>query len=322
MAIGWRVAAVIVVGLLGIAASPAGSPLRELRWLAPGTDRVAALTRRPAECLTPPNSAEARYAVEVGRVAFRTPMLLGGQAARAGLACESCHRNGRTNPVFSFPGLSGAPGTADVTSALFSTRRDDGIDNPRPIPDLGGDKHRLRINQSTASGALPAFIHGLVVDEFDGHEPPAAVLAGLAAYVRAMDPASCAHKDTVPVTAESLIAEASRAVRTAVMALDRNDPATAILMVEGARWQLGRIDERYALPGLEAQRASIRSAALDLTAALAAIHTNGHTARDQLTVWQARVPTWAKAIKEHEAASLFEPRVIMAHLAADTETAR
>ncbi|HLY91240.1 MAG TPA: hypothetical protein VKQ27_19810, partial [Acetobacteraceae bacterium] len=270
------------------------------------------------ECITLPHSAEARYAVEVGRVAFRTPMLLGGQAARAGLACESCHRNGRTNPVFSFPGLSGAPGTADVTSALFSTRRDDGIDNPRPIPDLGGDKHRLRIDQSTASGALPAFIHGLVVDEFDGHEPPAAVLAGLAAYVRAMDPASCAHKDAVPVTAEGLITEAGRAVRAAVMALDHNDPATAILMVEGARWQLGLIDERYALPGLEPQRALIRSAALDLTAALAAIRIDGHSARDQLTAWQARMPAWEKAIKDREAASLFEPSVIMAHLATNT----
>lgn len=322
MAIGWRGAAVGVVGLLGIAASPAGSPLRELRWLASGTDRVAALTRRPAECLNLPRSTDARYAVEVGRVAFRTPMLLGGQAARAGLACESCHRNGRTNPVFSFPGLSGPPGTADVTSALFSRRRDDGIDNPRPIPDLGGDKHLLRIDQSTASGALPTFIHGLVVDEFDGHEPPAAVLAGLAAYVRAMDPAACAHKDAASVTAEGLIAEADRAVRAAVMALDRNDPATATLMVEGARWQLGRIDERYTLPGLEAQRALIRSAALDLTAALAAIHTDSHSARDQLTVWQARAPTWAKTVKDHESASLFEPKVIMTYLAANTETPR
>ncbi len=322
MALKWRGAALGAVGLLVVAASPAGSPLRELRWLAPGTDSVAALTRRPTECLTLPSSMEARYFVEVGRAAFRTPMLLGGQAARAGLACESCHRNGRTNPVFSFPGLSGAPGTADVTSALFSTRRDDGIDNPRPIPDLGGDKHRLRIDQSTASGALPSFIHGLVVDEFDGHEPPAAVLAGLAAYVRAMDPAACAHKDTIPVTLEGLVAEAGRAVRVAVMALDRNDVPTAILMVEGARWQLGLIDERYALPGLEAQRALIRSAALDLTAALATIHVDGHSARDQLTAWQARVPAWEKTVKEREAASLFEPRIILAHSAASTKTAR
>ncbi len=321
MAIRWRAAAVGIVGLLAIAAGPAGSPLRELRWLAPGTDTVAALTRRPAECLALPGSAEARYAVEVGRVAFRTPMLLGGQAARAGLACESCHRNGRTNPAFSFPGLSGAPGTADVTSALFSTRRDDGIDNPRPIPDLGGDKHLLRVDQSTASNALPAFIHGLVVDEFDGHEPPAAVLAGLAAYVRAMDPA-CAHKDAATVTAEGLIAEVSRAVHAAMMALDRNDPETAVLMVEGARWQLGLIDERYALPSLEAQRALVRSAALDLTAALTAIHTDGHSARDQLAAWQARVSVWAKPVEDRETDSLFEPRVITAQLAAGTVTAR
>ncbi|MGF7473737.1 hypothetical protein WFJ45_23635, partial [Salmonella enterica subsp. enterica serovar Minnesota] len=78
----------------------------------------------------PPLNDSAR----IGRAAFNSPLLLGGQAARAGLSCASCHRNGRGNPDFHFPGISGAPGTADVTASLLSSHRGDGQFNPKPIP--------------------------------------------------------------------------------------------------------------------------------------------------------------------------------------------
>ncbi len=296
--------------LAGMAASPAGPPIRETRWIAQGSDVAAVLARRPVECLGPPVPPDDRYAVEIGRVAFRTPMLLGGQAARAGLNCASCHRNGRSNAVFAFPGLSGPPGTADVTSALFSTRRDDGIDNPVPIPDLGGDKHHLRVDQDPAQPTLGAFIRGLVVDEFDGAAPPPAVLAGLAAYVRAMDPARCTGKSDEAVTVAADVADARRAVRAAIAAIDRPDRATATLMVEGARWQLGQIDERYALPALGREQAAIRSAALDLSAALAVAGRGDRAFRDQLVAWLARSPAWVGAIERAEPTSLYAPAVL------------
>ena len=167
--------------LLGGAGAVGLSRVHPARWLAPGADPVAALSSAYVECLTPPTDPQQAYLVEIGRTAFRTPMVLGGQAARAGIACESCHQGGRRSPDFFFPGLSGAPGTADVTSALFSSHRDDGIDNPRPIPDLGGPKSALKISQDPSSPALETFIHGLVTQEFDGAEPPPTVLKGLAA---------------------------------------------------------------------------------------------------------------------------------------------
>ena len=123
-------------GLLA-AAAPADPPIRAERWLAPAA-RLTALTREPAECLARPGSVSAAKSIAIGRTAFRAPLLLGGQAARAGLSCSSCHRNGRGNPDFLFPGISGAPGTADVTASLLSSHRGDGIFNPRPIPDLAG----------------------------------------------------------------------------------------------------------------------------------------------------------------------------------------
>ncbi len=179
-------------------------PLRVMRWLAPGSNVARDLGSKPAECLprliVDPDEA---YLVAVGRTAFRTPLLIGGQAARAGLACDGCHINAHNNPDFHFPGVSGARGTADITSSLFSSHRGDGIDNPRPIADLGGPKTSLVIDQSAKSPTLETFVHGLVTEEFDGPEPPPAVVNGLAAYLRAQDPAVCAGKPRVPVTLAS-----------------------------------------------------------------------------------------------------------------------
>ena len=55
-----------------------------------------------------------------------------------------------------------------------------GSTTPKPIPDLGGPKARLKIDQSPDAKALEPFIHGLVTQEFDGAEPLPGVLAGLA----------------------------------------------------------------------------------------------------------------------------------------------
>lgn len=296
-----------VCALLLAGAGAAGlTRLHPARWLAPGADPAMALGSSFAECLTPPKGAEAAYSVELGRTAFRTPMLLGGQAARAGLACESCHQGGRRNPDFFFPGLSGAPGTADVTSALFSSHRDDGIDNPRPIPDLSGPKTALKVSQDPASPVLERFIHGQITEEFDGAEPPPAVLGGLAAYVRSLAPGACPTPARRPVRARDYVEEARRAVRAAVAALDHHDPAAAALMVEGARWRLGLIHERYDDPASADARAELTAADLDLAAALAAIRAGDPKAGERLGVWLARSAGWAAILLREEHRSLFD----------------
>lgn len=173
--------------LLGVAilASVAGAsafaalgdaPIRGMLWVARTADPQRALGSVPTECLKRPADPALAAKVEVGRAAFRTPVLLGGQAARAGINCETCHRDGRGNPDFLFPGVSGAPGTADVTNSLFSTHRGNGIDDPKPIPDLSGPKAKLKISQAPAEKKLEPFIHGLITEEFDGPEPRKSVV--------------------------------------------------------------------------------------------------------------------------------------------------
>lgn len=306
-----RAAAILGLGLAlaSFAASKTDlSRIHAARWLAPSADRARALGSQPTECLKPAADPDQAFAIEVGRAAFRTPLTLGGQAARAGLACDNCHRDGRTNPDFLFPGLSGAPGTADVTSALFSTHRDDGIDNPRPIPDLSGPKDRLKISQAPGDGALEHFIHGLVTEEFNGAEPPPAVIAGLAAYVRALSPAACPTAERAPLRAETYLANAGRAVRTAIAALDRKDPATAAFLAQAARSQLGLVYERYDQPQADAARAALHAADTELAAAASDIRARDPRARDRLTVWLADMPAWSAVVGRQEPQSLFNGR--------------
>jgi hypothetical protein len=309
----------ILTALGAVAAAPAGFPLHGLRWVAPGADGARILTERPVECLGAPKSVDEAYLVEVGRAAFRTPLILGGAAARGGVECETCHRNGRSNPDFDLPGLSGAPGTADVRSFLFSPKRGDHMGKPRPIPDLGGPKSALKVSQAPGSPDLERFIHGLVTEEFDGAEPPPAVLAGLAAYVRALMPTACPAGGSVPVSVQADTDNARRAVRTGLAALAKGDPATAMVMIGAARSVLGDVAERYAVPGLEIDIESLSVADLGLAAAVSDIRRGDPSARLSLETWLARSDVWSKALQADERRSYYD-RAILAQAIGSSET--
>lgn len=299
----------LVLALASLAASDA-PPLAEMRWLAPGTDVVAALGWQPAECLfagPAPVPRRQLLSIEVGRAAFRSPLTLGGQAARAGISCESCHRNGRTNPAFHFPGVSGPPGTADVTSSLFSSHRGNGVVDPRPIPDLGAPRDQLKVVPHPEK--LPGFIHGLIVEEFDGPEPTPAVLAGLAAYVRAIRPEVCGDRP-VPVTGPGYLLDAIRAVDAGAAVLADGDRQTALVMFAAARTRLGRIDERFA--GLAKSQALLRQSGADLAEIEAMIRAGDPAAAERLAAWRVGTSDLVKVLRRDEPRSLFNPRRLAA----------
>jgi hypothetical protein len=283
------------------------APIRGMLWVAKTADPARALGSVPTECLKIPADPALAARIEVGRAAFRTPVLLGGQAARAGINCETCHRNGRTNPDFLFPGVSGAPGTADVTTAVFSTHRDNGIDDPKPIPDLSGPKGKLKINQDLNQKKLEPFIHGLITEEFDGPEPTPAVLQGLAAYVRALNPAACPARAREPLSVALLMSDARRALKAAQAETAAGDNATAILMVASARSRLGMIDERFAAPALAKPRADLRDADRRLAAAQAALHDHRPEATPELAAWLAASAHLEAELAAKQSASLFDP---------------
>lgn len=288
--------------IAGGAAAPA-LPIKEAQWIDPPA-RLEALTRQPRECLALPNHAGTRAQVAVGRALFRTPLLLGGQAARAGLSCASCHANGRGNPHFRFPGISGPPGTADITASLFSSHRGDGKDNPVPIPDLAIDLPK--ISRDPADPALRAFIRGLIVEEFDGLEPPPAALDGLTAYVRALRKDACPAQPSEPRTLEGELGESALAVFAAEQMIAAGDTATARLLLAAARSSLGRADERL----LEHKAARKRIAKLDdgLRDAQAAL--GGQIVPERLQIWAGEFGRARPDFKRAASGSLYHPEQV------------
>ena len=291
-----------LIGVAALALVAAAPPLAILRWVAPGLDPVAAATRRPSECLVPAIDAVQRARVEIGRAVFRTPLLLGGTAGNIGIACETCHRSGRGNAQLSIDGVSGAPGTADVTSALLGPHRGDGIANPKAVPDLAGPIDRT-------PARLRALMTELVVHEFAGRLPPDAVLNGLVAYVGALDARACAAGDVAYRLADDLDA-ADRAVAAAGHALDRADSPTAALLLAATRTELGRIAERFAYSPRVV--ASIVAASRGLQTIR--LTRDPAAATQALTAWRARWPTLVASLRVGEARSLYDPARLAAAL--------
>ena len=192
---------------------------------------------------------------------FGTPTLLGGQAAKAGLSCASCHINGRDNPHFLLAGVSAAPGTADVTNSFFSAARGNARFDPVAIPDLAMPG---KVARDPDTRALEAFIRTLIVEEFGGQEPTPAMLDALATYVRAVR--ACPGEQSVGRRLGDQLAAIEDGAVGAELMLDRADPQGARQAIASMRHQLGLIAERYSGPGLAREREGLLAASRELRA--------------------------------------------------------
>jgi hypothetical protein len=298
---------ILAAGLIAaanVSETPQAFPIRAAQWLAPA-GRLEGLSEQPPECTTPPASQADRVLFETGRTAFRTPTLLGGQAARAGLSCESCHSNGRRNTAFLFPGLSGAAGTADVTSSLMSSHRGNAIFDPRPIPDLAFPG---KISRDPRDKALEHFVRGLIVEEFDGAEPPPRILEALAVYIRSIDAGWCASDDADPIRPGSAVSDVRMAAQSAAAALEAGDAPSGHLLLSGARAMLGRIDERFARADLSGERALLAQADRALLDIQHGIDQRAPGTEARLSAWIVALPGWSRTLLKAEKRSLYDPR--------------
>jgi len=244
--------------LLGVAATRGDAPpaFEQLRWTAPGAE-LALLSGQPAACIAPGDDALVRS----GRALFGAPTLLGGQAAKAGLSCASCHINGRGNPHFLLAGVSAAPGTADVTNSFFSAARGNARFDPVVIPDLAMPG---KISRDPDTRALEPFIRNLIVEEFGGQEPTPATLEALAAYVRAVRP--CTPERTAARRLDDQLAALDDGIAGAQRMIGRGDRQGAALLIAAMRHQLGLIAERYAGRGFAREQAALLMASRELRA--------------------------------------------------------
>jgi hypothetical protein len=254
-------------GLAGTAAlaGAAAPPVFEaLRWTAPGAELVV-LSEQPEHCVLFTRGTDRQLInaplINAGKALFNTPTLLGGQAAKAGLSCASCHVNGRNNPHFSLSGVSDRAGTADVTSSFFSTTRGNAKFDPVPIPDLAAPG---KVSRAPESGALEPFIRSLIVEEFSGAEPGSNAIAALAAYVRAIR--ACTPDGDGAILRQ--LSDQTGLIETAIRGhkemIKRGDAKSAQLLIAAARHQLLLIHERFAGSVFARERKALLSASTKL----------------------------------------------------------
>ena len=194
----------------------------------------------------------------------------------------------------------------------MSKKRGDGAFNPKAIPDLAGAAAKLKISRDPAKQDLRTFIHGLIVDEFDGEEPPPEVLDGLTAYVRALSPAACRGPTVVAIRLDGMLADVDAAMRSAGQSWRTGYPPTARVLVGAARSTLGSIDERFQLPGLEHSRAQLHAGDRQLRAIQEALASPSAAA--EFRKWHRDWPRRKAELRRQERLSLFSPSVLRRRL--------
>ena len=296
-----KLAALAAALALG-AAAPSAAPilLREQAWTPAGERLAYDMTHAPAECASEPTPAS-----EIGRALFRSPNLVGGPAARAGLSCHACHSNGRVNARFLLSELTNRVGAADVTSEWASKVRGDGIDNPVDIPDLAGLNERAAFGQAR-DPSLEHFVRGVIVEEFQGETPPAQAFDGLIAYLRGLRVCDVAM---TPVT----LAHAADDVRRAVAAAGHADAETARAVLLAAQDAVGRIVERLPPRRFARERAALEALARELGAMR---NGDAHAAMAAaLPGWRARFDAAITRVARLDQLTYFNERALARALA-------
>ncbi len=276
--------------------------IQAMAWLDPA-QHLDALTTEPRR-----HAAVQDQQALAGEALFHTPTLLGGQAAKAGLSCASCHENGRDNPAFLFPNVSGKPGTADVTSSFFSSYRGNAVFDPVKIPDLTVPG---KISRAADSQELEKFIRDLIVEEFNGQEPSSTVLSALAYYVRSLS--SAPAKTRIALKVDSQLIAVDQTVLAAKEAQQDGDLKLSHLLLASARHRLGLIHERYAGNGLTKQRSALVSASRQL-GRLQEIEDETDFSK-ALAHWETSYRKTRKLVSDKQHLSLYNPKVLTAALA-------
>jgi cytochrome c peroxidase len=127
------------------------------------------------------------YLVNLGDLAFSSPLILGGLARQAGISCSTCHVNGAANPKLYIPGLSTRPGTFDTTGGLFNGKADNHALDPVTIPSLRGARYLAPYGHDGRMASLRDFVRNVIVNEFAGPEPSAAMVDAIVVYIQDID---------------------------------------------------------------------------------------------------------------------------------------
>jgi hypothetical protein len=191
----WFNPCVVAFGLVLIGSSVLASrhvaafPLSGDQTVLPiGTELDEEALARPRELFhTEAVGGRKSYLVNLGDLAFNSPAIMGGTAARAEMSCGTCHVNGTSNPKLFIPGTSTRPGNFDTTSLVFNPKAFNSLLDPVRIPSLRGARYLAPYGHDGRFSSLRDFVHNVIVNEFAGPEPGAVILDALVAYIIDID---------------------------------------------------------------------------------------------------------------------------------------
>jgi len=306
--------------LTGVVWAGEPPPLLEAGWLSPDGQFKALSTepdirREEVHAAAHESDLSGRFSSETalrdvlltGEFLFQSPLLLGGQAAKAGMSCHSCHVKGRGNPHFQFAAISGDPGTADTTHSFFSKTLGNQVFDPVLIPDL---TQAGKIDHDPSSGDLEAFITRIVVEEFSGSGAVDEVVGPLATYVRALRltglPADAAYR---PRSLMRDLADIRTTAQQARLRLARGQNRAASLLVSSAQGQMQNVYERLLPAPHEPQRSWLVERSLQAGNLRRAINEDRASAAEQMAEWQDTLedaPDFASIEEE----TLYNPRLL------------
>ncbi|WP_300304430.1 hypothetical protein [Ferrovibrio sp.] len=289
--------------LLGLVSGEADaqSLLGAREWLPPGSLSLENLSQRPAERLEEGRN----FYVAFGRLAFRSPDILGGTARKAGLSCQACHANGFATHAFFIPGLSDRPGRIDVSHAFWHLRGEDQRDNPLDIPSLRGVKTKDRFGHDARTASLRDFTRRVIVMEFAGDEPDALLLDALVAYQEKLRPVD---ETPQPVTLQQDLADILDHLDALRVPLGEENVALAGRIATMIRGQLGFIHERFADEDMRGSRAALEDWSRQLVG-IAMLAENGQwpQARQHLATLRNAIAAPPSALAADLPRSLYDP---------------
>ena len=301
------VVAITVWASLDASAEDSPLPIDDLKWLDHEADLVAELTRLPAECVEHESDPTRVILLELGRIAFRSPMLLGGLAARSGMSCDTCH-----------PNVSGATGTADVTAGIFSQSRDDGEFNPVPIPSLVDVGSKSSFGRMAPKDDLDDFLHAVIVDEFQGQVPSPNVKKGLLVYLNALRSSACPTPAAYEkIDLERAIRNVESSLDVLEWALDVEDTASAVFVLIALKSALGRIYQRF--PAEESEREELVEVSRSLSQLRSTLANRPGDARRAATQARVELARVLHALRESSTRSYYDVEFLRRKLNADPD---
>jgi cytochrome c peroxidase len=177
-----------IAAIAALAGTAAAEFTGKANLLPPGTELGEEAFDQPREVFRSESSGGRKsYLVNLGDVAFSSPLILGGLARAAGISCNTCHVNGSSNPRLYIPGLSTQSGNFDTTGHLFNPKADNGVLDPLSIPSLRGAHLLTPYGHDGRTPSLRDFVHNVIVNEFAGEEPSPEVLGAIIAYIEDID---------------------------------------------------------------------------------------------------------------------------------------